>query len=110
MDAATSATDSSPPSRRRPAPCEESTSPCPAAGASARDDREEKGDFLSESSVKRHVVGERAGARARAKGGDMVAFSSPMLFLPANECWGQAYVKGESAMAAVRECVEEATK
>ena len=52
MDAATSATDSSPPSRRRPAPCDESTNPCPAVGASTRDAREEKGDFLPESSVK----------------------------------------------------------
>lgn len=42
--AATSATDSSPPSNRRPTPCEESTRPCPAAGVRPRDAREEKGE------------------------------------------------------------------
>lgn len=54
--AATSATDSSPPSNRRPTPCEESTRPCPAAGASPRDAREEKGEgrpLLSRGSVRR---------------------------------------------------------
>lgn len=66
MDAATSATDSSPPSRRRPAPCEERTSPCPAAGASTLDTREEKGEdspFLSKLSIGQHAVREMAGAR-----------------------------------------------
>lgn len=55
MAAATSATDSSPPSNRRPTPCEESTRPCPAAGASPRDGREEKGEgrpLLSRGSVR----------------------------------------------------------